>query len=94
MPRIRSIVARVELDRAKRAHNCQANARHRIERGDLRLNVRMGRGWDRYCIRCAQAIVGGGIARLESVALELRDLADSVGSRVGSGGSRRGSQAG
>ena len=94
MPRIRSIVARVEVDRAKKAHNCQANAKHRIERGDLRLNVRMGRGWDRYCIRCAQVIVGGGITRLESLALELRELPDSVGSRAGSGGSSRGDRAG
>ena len=71
MPRIKSIVARVDVDVAKKAHNCQGNARHRIERGDHRLNIRIGRSWDRYCIRCAQVIVGRGITRLEALALQL-----------------------
>ncbi|MGY3534494.1 hypothetical protein [Bradyrhizobium sp. USDA 4452] len=46
---------------AQRAHKCQANARHEIKRGDQRLNVRVGRGWDRYCMDCARRIVEGSL---------------------------------
>ena len=71
MARIKSLVTRVEVDVAKKAHNCQANARHRIERGDKRLNVRNGRSWDRYCLECARNIVQRDIAALEALSRAL-----------------------
>lgn len=60
----KSIVIRVEIDRAVRAHNCQANRQHRLERGHARLKVRNGRSWDHYCAPCAEQILGRDIARL------------------------------
>ena len=57
MARVKSLIVRIEIDQAKRAHKCQANARHRIEAGDYRLNVRNGRSWDRYCVDCARTIL-------------------------------------
>ena len=71
MARIKSLVTHVEVDVAKKAHNCQANARHRIERGDKRLNVRNGRSWDRYCLECARNIAQRDIAALEVLARAL-----------------------
>ena len=71
MPRIRSLVTRSEVDAAQRAHNCQGNARHRIERGGTRLKVRNGRNWDHYCLDCARAIVRRDITALEAIAREL-----------------------
>ena len=71
MPRIRSLRIRAEVDVAKRAHNCQANARHRIERGDKRLKVRNGRSWDHYCLKCATTIVRRDIVGLEALARAL-----------------------
>lgn len=71
MPRIRSLITRTEVDVAKRAHNCQGNARHRITRGDKRLNIREGRGWDRYCLDCAKVIVQRDIASLQALTREL-----------------------
>jgi hypothetical protein len=67
MPRIKSIVVRVEIDQAKKAHNCQANAAHRIQGGDTRLNVRNGRSWDRYCVSCARTIIERDIAELQEL---------------------------
>ena len=67
MPRIKSILIQVEFDQAKKAHNCQANARHRIERGDTRLNVRNGRSWDRYCTLCAKTILERDLAELQEL---------------------------
>jgi hypothetical protein len=65
--RLRSLLVKVEIDTAQRAHRCQANARHEIKRGNLRLNVRAGRGWDRYCMDCARKIVDGSLASLTTV---------------------------
>lgn len=67
MPRIRSLRIRAEIDVARKAHNCQANARHRIERGDKRLKVRNGRSWDHYCLECATNIIRRDIAALEAL---------------------------
>lgn len=71
MPRIKSIILGVKIDKAQRAHNCQANAHHRILRKDMRLNVRNGRGWDRYCLNCAKLIVQRGIAELKLLERDL-----------------------
>ena len=60
----KSLLIRVAIDEALKAHNCQANARHRIERGDHRLKVRNGRSWDHYCVSCASEILGRDIREL------------------------------
>lgn len=61
---LKSLIESVKIDVALRAHNCQANARHRVERGDIRLKVRNGRSWDHYCRECASKIITRDIARL------------------------------
>lgn len=71
MPRVRSLLEHVEIDQAGKAHNCQANARHRIERGDKRLKVRNGRSWDHYCLACARTIVQRDIAALSALGPQL-----------------------
>ena len=68
MPRVRSLRIRAEVDVAQRAHNCQGNARHRIERGNKRLKVRTGRSWDHYCLECARTIINRDISELEALA--------------------------
>ncbi len=75
MPRIRSLVTRVEVDVAQRAHNCQGNTRHRIERGDKRLKVRNGRSWDHYCLECAKLIARRDVVTLEALTRELEPYA-------------------
>jgi hypothetical protein len=60
----KSLVIQVGVDTAGKAHNCQASARHRIEKGDTRLKVRNGRGWDHYCRDCATQIISRDITKL------------------------------
>lgn len=67
MPRIKSLLIRVEIDEAKHAHNCQANSGHRLERGDKRLKVRTGRSWDHYCAPCAAVMIERDIAELQEL---------------------------
>ena len=71
MARIRSLVTRVEVDTARRAHHCQANGRHRVERGDKRLRVTKNRSVDHYCLSCAKTIVERDIAKLTALSREL-----------------------
>ena len=71
MPRVKSLRIRAEVDVAQRAHNCQGNVRHRIERGDKRLKVRNGRSWEHYCLECARTIVRRDIGAFEALAREL-----------------------
>ena len=82
MARIRSFVTGVEVDTAKRAHNCQANGRHRVERGEKRLRVTKNRTVDHYCLSCAKTIIERDMAKLRSLARELG--ADHSGCREGS----------
>lgn len=64
---IKSLVTHVEIDTAGKAHNCQASAKHRIEKGDVRLKVRNGRSWDHYCLDCAKKIIGRDIDKLKAI---------------------------
>ncbi|HXI25236.1 MAG TPA: hypothetical protein VNG71_15335 [Pyrinomonadaceae bacterium] len=67
MPRIKSLVIRVGVDEALKAHDCQGDSRHRIERGHRRLKVRNGRSWDHYCVPCTIAILDRDIAKLQAL---------------------------
>lgn len=74
MPRIKSILIRVEIDQAQKSHNCQASVRHRIEREDTRLKVRNGRSWDHYCVPCAVLIIERDIAELQDLQRRLNNF--------------------
>lgn len=63
----KSLVIRVEIDRALKGHDCQANAKHRLQKGDKRLKVRSGRSWDHYCVACAQNIIQRDILKLQAL---------------------------
>ncbi len=60
----KSLVIRVGIDQALNSHNCQANSRHRIHKGDRRLKVRNGRSWDHYCVSCAAVMLDLSIKKL------------------------------
>ena len=64
---IKSLLTATRVDKAKHAHNCQANRSHRIEQGDIRLKVRNGRSWDHYCSACAAAIIARDITTLTTL---------------------------
>ncbi len=76
---IKSLITPVGIDTASKAHNCQANAKHRIEKGHVRLKVRNGRSWDHYCLACARNIIGRDIQKL----IELQESLSSVPAPLG-----------
>jgi len=71
MARIKSLIEQIGIDTAGNSHDCQANVRHRIKKGDLRLKVRNGRGWDHYCCACAETIIARDIQKLINLQGEL-----------------------
>lgn len=73
MPRPKSILQRVEVDEVQRAHNCQHNENHRLERGDKRLKVWKDRSSDHYCAECALGIIQRDIAKLQGLVEQLKD---------------------
>ncbi len=72
MPR-KSLVQRSAVDLAQKAHNCQANRTHRLERGDRRLKVHVNRSHDHYCSSCALKIIEQDIGKLQELARQLED---------------------
>ncbi len=71
MARVKSLIIRVEIDEVQKAHNCQANAAHRLVRGNKRLKVRNGRSWDHYCVACAAVILERDIAELQALRAQI-----------------------
>lgn len=71
MPK-KSLVQRSEVDQAQKAHNCQANGKHRLERGDRRLKVYVDRSHDHYCQECALKIIEQDIVKLQTIAQQLK----------------------
>ena len=71
MPRPKSILKRIEVDVALNSHNCKHNKKHRIQRGEKRLNIGKDRSWERYCVDCAIKIIESDIEKLQEVASEL-----------------------
>jgi hypothetical protein len=74
MPRPKSVLKRIEVDEVLKAHNCQHNKRHRLEKGDKRLKVWCDRSNENYCVACALEIITRDIARLQDLERQLRDL--------------------
>lgn len=60
----KSLIETVRIEIALKAHNCQANQAHRVNKGDVRLKVRDGLGWAHYCKDCALKIIAKDIEKL------------------------------
>lgn len=70
----KSLITQVGVDRAGKSHNCQANRRHRIAKGEVRLKVRNGRSWNHYCQKCALIIISNDLIKLQ----ELQNLTPTI----------------
>ena len=73
MPRPKSIILRAEVDEARKAHDCQHNSKHRLQRGDKRLKVIVSRSPEHFCVDCALEIIERDISRLQSLARQLSE---------------------
>lgn len=76
MPRIKSLLTPVQIGIVQRAHDCQGNSNHRLNKGDRRFEVRNERGWDYYCLDCGEKIVRRDLGILEKTLDEMTE--DSI----------------
>jgi hypothetical protein len=67
---VKSLVISSRFDVVVNAHNCQASASHRLQRGHKRLKVKNGRSWDHYCKNCALVIIERDIQKLTALKLQ------------------------
>jgi ribosomal protein L18 len=72
VPRPKSLLPNVVVDEAKKAHNCQHNAAHRLEQGDRRLRLGVQRTHEHFCVQCGLDIIERDIAKLRALAHQLR----------------------
>lgn len=71
MPRPKSFLPQLEVDHVLRAHDCQHNQRHRLERGEARLKAKVNGTHEHFCRRCALEIINRDIAKLTALADQL-----------------------
>ena len=74
----KSLVQRVLVESTKAAHDCRANKRHRLHKGDPRLKVFVGRSAVHYCQACAVKIVEHDIEKLQDIARQLAEGSDDA----------------
>ena len=72
MPRPKSLLPKLEIDVVCRAHNCQHNSRHHLQKGDKRLKVTEGRSVEHFCINCALDMIKRDIFTLNSISDKLQ----------------------
>ena len=53
MSRPKSFLKSLSVDCAKKSHNCQNNSNHRIQMGEKRLGLRVGRSPEYFCEECS-----------------------------------------
>jgi hypothetical protein len=68
----KSLLPNVSVDEAKKAHDCQHNAAHRLTQGDKRLKLRVGRTYEHFCVACSLDTIERDIAKLQALAAQLR----------------------
>ena len=68
----KSILLNARVDLVGKAHNCQHNRRHRLEKGHRRLKVRKDRSDEHFCVECALGIIDRDIEELQLLAQQLR----------------------
>ena len=72
MARRKSFLSRLSIDNALKSHNCQHNQAHRIQQGDKRLKVAVGRTVEHFCTMCALESITGDIEELQRLVEEIR----------------------
>ena len=64
----KSLLKTAEVTIAKSAHNCRANQRHRLTKGDPRLTIKeAGVSPRNYCLECGRKIVANAFTQLNEL---------------------------
>lgn len=66
-----STVKNVYFDVAGAAHNCSSNKKHRIQKGEKRFNVKVGRSPKTYCLNCGLKAIIKGLEKLSQLKVDV-----------------------
>ncbi len=69
----KSLVKSAQITVVGAAHNCKANKRHRLKKGDIRLTVKEGQSTSHYCVCCGLKILDRSIKKLTSLQTDIKD---------------------
>lgn len=67
MSKFKSLIESTKVDQALKAHNCQHTSKHRLEKGDVRMGVRVGRSVEYFCLDCSLRMIEADLARLTNL---------------------------
>jgi hypothetical protein len=70
----KSLLVSMSITTAGRGHNCRYNKKHRIEKDDRRLTIKVGRDERNYCLACAKVFMADSLARLQAMSAEVDAL--------------------
>lgn len=74
MAKVKSILLRLNVDKAQRAHCCQHNKNHRLEAGDVRLKITNDRSHEHFCADCALEMIDAAILRLTQLKNQIQSM--------------------
>jgi hypothetical protein len=57
MPKHKSILIGHRMVTAGKSRKCYHSPKHQIQKGDQLLEVRVGLGWQGYCLECAREML-------------------------------------
>lgn len=67
MPRQKSILKKISVDKAMRTHSCQHVKTHRVQQGEKRLKLTVNRTHEHFCTQCALQIIHSDIEKLQKI---------------------------
>lgn len=62
----------MSIDYAKISHNCRHSAKHRINKDDIRLGLKVERSTQYFCKDCATKFLENGANNISELLSELR----------------------
>jgi hypothetical protein len=71
MGKRKSFLQSIEIETALRSLMCQHNKNHRINSGDKRLSLKVGRTHENYCVECAKESLKADIVKLTDILQQL-----------------------
>lgn len=74
MAKVKSILLRLNVDRAIRAHCCQHSKNHRLEAGDVRLKITTDRSHEHFCAGCALEMIDDAISKLTRLKNQIQNM--------------------
>ena len=72
MAKVKSFLQPMCVDRVGHAHNCQHNSAHRLQKGEVRLALKVDRTTEHFCAQCAIESLTRDVEKMRRMIAELQ----------------------